>query len=111
MTLEVGEARVRRSKTVHMREASGAGRQVQEERREEWKRGEETCLMHFLFACFLADVSKSSQNLKRPSCQTKTQSVVLQVKYPVCSAVWCSALTCQRAQRRKQEVAVPASAT
>lgn len=71
MTLEVGEARVRRSKTVHMREASGAGRQVQEERGEEWKRGQEKkCLMHFLFACFLADVSKSSPNLKRPSCQT-----------------------------------------
>lgn len=70
MTLEVGEARVRRSKTIHVREASGAGRQVREESREEWKRGEETCLMHFLFVCFLADVSKSSQNLERPSCQT-----------------------------------------
>lgn len=46
-------------------EASGAGRQVREESREEWKRGEETCLMHFLFVCFLADVSKSSQNLAK----------------------------------------------
>lgn len=51
-----------RSKTVHVREASGAGRQVKEERREEWKNGEVTCLMHFLFACFLA--RKTSPNIQ-----------------------------------------------
>lgn len=53
MTLEVGEARVHHSKTVHVREASGAGKQVREERREEWKRGEEESFVKwFLLSAF-----------------------------------------------------------
>lgn len=59
-TLETGETRVHRSRTAHVRKASGAGRQGGEERREEWERGEETRLIHLfvsLFVCWLADVT------------------------------------------------------